>query len=318
MTSNAPIFIVGPPRSGTHLVRFCLSKHSNIFISPETSFFIRAYGNRRLDRDLFRKDQTARLVDELIDQSGDPTMADYDSVRNALKNATSGSADYAAFVDAFFGTMAKHAGKKRWGEKTPLHALYLPQILSVFPDARIIIVMREAKNTLASTLKSGHVRAGFYNALAVYLRCLREQRRMQRSPNVVSLDYESFVANPKNHLQRICTFLGEPYEPAMLQPGMLDSSYAEDVMSVRSDIEIAPNDPDKWRRGLSAERGAFVDKAVTSVRGAGLFSSQGLRLLIERVRLAVRIFKNRAGFFYLGHHSPKARTNPITQADTSQ
>lgn len=301
--TTAPIFIVGPPRSGTHLVRFCLSQHSGIFIAPETAFFIRAYGNRSMDKDLFTGGHTARLVDELIDQSGDPTMADTAKDRRALKAATAHTQSYAAFADGFFGTMAQHAGKRRWGEKTPLHALYIPQILAVYPDARILFVMREAKNTLSSTLKSGHVRASFHNALATYLRCQSEQARMRGNPNVMSLEYEAFVATPEAHLRAICDFCGEHFEPAILQPGMLDSSYANDVMSVRRDIAIALNDPEKWRKGLNEKRGAFIDRAV-SARGAGVLGRDAIRLWIERLRLSLRIAKNRAGYFYLGRKAP--------------
>ena len=35
-SSQAPVFVVGAPRSGTHLLRFCLSRHSRLHVGPET------------------------------------------------------------------------------------------------------------------------------------------------------------------------------------------------------------------------------------------------------------------------------------------
>ncbi|MGR3312101.1 sulfotransferase family protein [Roseovarius indicus] len=308
MTGTAhtpPIFIVGPPRSGTHLLRFCLAQHSRIYLAPETSFFIRGYGNRRLDPGLFRDRRTPSLAEDLINESGDPSMTDVAPHRDALHTAVAEARDYRDFADGFFEEMAGIAGKPRWGEKTPLHALYLPQIFAVYPEAKVVFLMREAKNTLASTLKSGHVGFGFFDALAIYMRVHREWRRCAGEPSIVRLRYEEFVADPEAHLRAICDFIGEEFEPAMLAPGMIDSSYREGVMDRQPDIAIMPDDPLKWQGVLTPAQASLIDRALS---GPVLpITRFGYLLARTRLTLAIRIAKNRAGFFHLGSRRTRRR-----------
>jgi hypothetical protein len=295
---TSPIFIVGPPRSGTHLVRFCLAQHSRLHIGPETAFFMRVYGNRRLDRRGGAGRDWGAIVDRMLDGSGDPTMADVMPHRAALREAVRDSHDYSDFADRFFGFLARENGKVRWGEKTPLHALYIGQIIEIFPEARVIFVMREAKNTIASTLKSGHVRMGLEKALAVNVACRREFHRFAGHPNVFTVDYEAFVQSPQQALERISRFLGEAFEPEMLRPGMVDSSYSEAVMERRDQIGINPDNPDKWKSVLGQDQAMFIDATVAGARRAR-FARRDLKLKAELALLRLRVARNRLGLFNL-------------------
>lgn len=292
--NNGPIFVVGPARSGTHLLRFCLSQHSSIFVAPETAFFIKIYGNRRLDPKVFSEGRTDMLVDSIISGSGDPSMHDWERHSFSLKKAVQGAQNYRDFADRFFGKMAGIEGKKRWGEKTPLHAHYIPQILKVFPNARVLFMMRGAKNTIASTLTSGHVRWDIYTALAHFIDCQSQQARLVRRPEVMAIDYEALTAEPEPQLRAICDFLGESFEIAMLRPGMRDSSYSDEIMTRDETISINPDDPEKWCRGLSLDQGALVDQVVAR-RGQVLHPM----LLMARAKLAIRLQKNKAGYYHL-------------------
>jgi len=281
---TAPIFIVGPPRSGTHLLRFCLSQHSRIYMAPETWFFIRVYGNRRLDRGLLERSGGAELVERILRQRGDPTMNDAAEMAEDLKAAVANARNYRDLAEQLFSAFAAPSGKPRWGEKTPLHALYLPQVFTLFPEAKVIFVLREPKNTIASTVKSGHVRADLTVSLATYMACRTARNSFADHPGVMSLDYETLV--------------GETFEPATLSPGMVDSSYSDSVMERSENITIQPDDPEKWRRGLNEEEGAFID-AILSGETSALLSGAGRALVRERLKIATRVTKNRLGFFSL-------------------
>lgn len=294
----SPVFVVGPPRSGTHLVRFCLTQHSHLHIGPETAFFMRAYGNRRLDRRGRAQPDWATITDRIVDGSGDPTMADVRPYRDALHTAVRESRDYADFANRFFGFLAGKEGKSRWGEKTPLHALYLRQIFKVFPNAKVIFVTREAKNTIASTVKSGHVRMGLERSVAVNIACRRELRRFAGNPNVLPIQYEAFVREPRALLERVCEFIGEDFEEAMLRPGMVDSSYSDEVMERQDQIGINPDDPDKWKQVLDKSAAHFVDSTIAG-RGCALFGTRDLKVKVELALLRMRVLRNGLGFFNL-------------------
>lgn len=299
-STPSPIFIVGPPRSGTHLVRFCLAQHSNLFIAPETAYFIRCYGNRKLARKPFTDGNSAKLVDELIDCSGDPTMKEWHGERQNLKACVAGATTYGEFADRFFGYMAQHHGRPRWGEKTPLHALYIGQILNVYPEAKIIFVTRDAKNTIASTLKSSHVHWGLGTALANYLACSKALSRHQHDRRVHSVQYEQFVSAPEQEIRTLCAFLEEPFQETMLTPGMLDSSYADSVMSINKTIGIVPDQADKWRQQLTLEQADFIDAMVEG--RVPRATSAYVKQLRSNFLLYLRLAKNRAGYFHLKSH----------------
>lgn len=310
--TTSPIFIVGPPRSGTHLIRFCLSQHSKLFFAPETAFFIRIYGNRRLEKNTFAEGLGGKLAKEIIEMSGDPTMKDHCEQFNSICVKSEKVTDYRDLADVFFTTLAGSTGKVRWGEKTPLHALYLKQIFNVYPNAKIIFVMRGAKNTIASTLSSGHTDFGFYNALATYLRIRKEQVIWTNSPNVYNVSYEEFVANPRKLLYRICNFLDEEFEESMLKPGMIDSSYTSDVMWRRQNIGILPDDPHKWKNVLTVEQSITIERALTGSKFP--FTFKGLVLLRAKILVYIRTIKNRSGFFHLfGNKTNKEKNAQFNQ-----
>ena len=258
-SGGRPVFVVGAPRSGTHLLRFCLARHSAIAMCPETGFFIQAYGSRMIDSLVPSVRRWPRLVDRMIARSGDPTMADAASRRDALVAATAQSRSYAEFGRRFMAALAETPGKTRWGEKTTYHIFCLPQIFALFPDAQVLFMRRGTKATIASTIKSGHVRMGFDKALALSLRATNVAERYRGDPRVHFVAYEDLTADPEAILRGVCAFLGEDFEPAMLKPGMIDSSYRSGIMNFDQTIGIQPDDPAKWRAVLSPEQGGLVD-----------------------------------------------------------
>jgi len=298
--SLRPIFIVGAPRSGTHLLRFCLTQHSALYVAPETSFFIHAYGSRCLDRLLLGARRWSMLADRLIDRSGDPTMADVARRRDEVRQATRDSRSYAEFARRFYHSLALPSGKRRWGEKTPYHTFCLPQVFRFFPDAQVLFITRDMKATVASTIKSGHVRVGFKKAVAANLLARRTARKHAGDPRVHMVSYEAFTDHPEASLREICGFLGETFEPAMLHPGMMDSSYGGNVMELERTIGIQRDDPLKWKSALSTRQADLIDAlerhpGIVSlvVRDPGLF--------VQFALLRMRFMAVRAGLFGIRH-----------------
>ncbi len=145
----APIFIVGPGRSGTTLLSKILDAHSLITILPETGMFgsLSQYGcsevfenrwqyiafmNDLWNRLRYEKDVASQIVAEEAQRR--PTFTG--PARTVLE--TLGE------------SYAKSRGATIWGEKTPWHLFWLPQIQRLFPSARIIITIRDPRDILLS------------------------------------------------------------------------------------------------------------------------------------------------------------------------
>lgn len=296
-----PVFVVGAPRSGTHLLRFCLSRHSRLHVGPETGFFLELEGDRRLLPPSRFPERAEEIVDRLL-RSGDPTMEDVVPLREELvARVRAGPGDYRELADALLGTIARAAGKPRWGEKTPFHVLYVDRILALFPEARVVCLRREARNVVASYLKSPLLPDDFAMALAQTRMCVRAGERAVAAGRALGVRYEELVADPEPVLRRVAAYVGEDFEEAMLRPGMRDSSFGGGELMQREEGLGIVQDPDeavKWRRTLSEVQGEIVRSVVEGEPGR---VPAGLRLRVARATAVQRVMhaRNRLGLHSL-------------------
>jgi tetratricopeptide (TPR) repeat protein len=189
---EAPVFIVGLPRSGTTLVDRILGSHSEVHSGGELDHFAlaivdavrRAGGGAQLCRH------------ELIARSADLDFA-------ALGRDYLDRARYAA------------AGSERFTDKMPLNYLYCGLIRRALPNAKIVHVFRSpmaACYAMYKTLfKDGYP---FSYDLAEIARYYIGYRRLmdhwQRTlPGVIhSIGYEALVADPLEEIRALLEFCG--------------------------------------------------------------------------------------------------------------
>lgn len=293
-----PIFVVGAPRSGTHLMRYCLSQHSRIYIAPETDYFIRVHGNRRL-LGLASMEARAQWAVTAMFASGDPSMAEFAGEREQLRARLAGSSrDWREFAALALSWFAEQKGKPRWGEKTPFHSLYLRQILALFPDACVVAMRREPKNVVASYLKGSHLPDDFYVAVAEVMACA--QALAASAGRITHVAYEDLIRRPRAVLEGVCAALGETFEAPMLQPQMRDSSYSGAVMvhDPAIGIEYEEGESEKWRRVLTPDQAALVDALLgesEAHRNGRIGWLARWRILAHVTRLRASTAKNAMG-----------------------
>src|SRR3546814_2786506 len=58
--------------------------------------------------------------------------------------------DYRDFVDAIFRCYADAQGKPRWGDKTPFYTPDIDIIRRVFPDAKLVHLVRDGRDVVLS------------------------------------------------------------------------------------------------------------------------------------------------------------------------
>ena len=143
-----PVFIVGMPRSGTKLLRTLLNQHSDIGIPENESHFI-PYYYRRLGgfgdlRDRINFDKFFQTISKstffcrLIERGKDISPDEwYQAV---------GCWDYGGVLKALYQLLARNEGKNVWGDKTPQYLTQLDLLWSIFPDARVIHIIRDARD----------------------------------------------------------------------------------------------------------------------------------------------------------------------------
>lgn len=186
-----PIFIVGCQRSGTTMLRLVLDSHSRISCGPETRF----------------------LADmERIVTTDWPRLSRYGYSKE----------EWLARMADFFGGIqsdyARGRGKVRWADKTPLYALNLDLVMAMFPDAQIVNVIRDGRDVAVSHRKRFGYKSSVNSARKWprYIAAGEAAKAKLPPAQFYELRYEDVVADTEASMRALFDWLGEPWEPAVL------------------------------------------------------------------------------------------------------
>lgn len=203
--ATPPIFIIGVHRSGTTLLRLVLDSHSHIAVPRESVFL--------LPLSEMWHDETA-----MLGLSG--LGFDADHVLYKLRELS----DY--FFNSY--TVARH--KQRWADKSPQYVDCLDFIEKLYgPSCRYLFIYRNGLDVACSIgtrkvfkLAKPHqdacgdpfIGAARYWAVQCEKMVRFEQMHRER---VFTLRYEEFVQSPENVARQLLEFIGEPWEPQVLE-----------------------------------------------------------------------------------------------------
>jgi tetratricopeptide (TPR) repeat protein len=198
--SEAPVFIVGMPRSGTTLVEQILASHPDIYGAGEL---------------MLLEDIVARVSgrkDAML-PSGDPRWLSRLS-RDKLYRSGSEYAAQACILSS---------GWRRVVDKMPTNFLYAGFIHAILPNARIIHCRRDPVDTCFScyTKLFSEVRFSFdLRELGLYYRCyeslLAHWRELLPPQSFIEVQYEDVVEDVAGQTRRLIEFCGLPWDPACL------------------------------------------------------------------------------------------------------
>lgn len=191
---RAPVFLIGFPRSGTTLLDQILSSHSGVVCLEESEHFGDA-----LNEAISGPDDVWR-PGELREEA-------LDSIRESYWRRVSAPAR-ALVVDKFL-----------------LNIVVLPLIKRVFPNAKIILALRDPRDVVLSCYQQ---RFGMNAAMAQFLELDRASAYYDRVMTVLEIcrerlalgvhevRYEEVVADIEGATRALCRFLEIGFEPAML------------------------------------------------------------------------------------------------------
>lgn len=254
---DRPVFVVGPPRSGTTLVRVMLNRHPDLHILNEThllDLWVHRYpGLTTGDRAAFGAYWAAFRATPEFAYLEVPA----DDVEARLERR--GRWDAGAVLRALLETAAEVHDVRRAGEKTPDHARFLPELFAAVPDARVVYVLRDPRAVVASELGLDRAWASDdpEEAAGRWLRCTTPWLRWATDERVATLRYEELVTDPGASLERLCGQLGLAPDEGLLADDGGHPAYQHGVHDPWGPLD--PGGLDAWRERLDVDARAWVE-----------------------------------------------------------
>jgi Sulfotransferase family len=244
--AEAPIFIIGNPRSGTTLLRLMLTCHPRIAVPPEAGFLIELEPRYRG----FAGDAAGR--DSFVERLLQSPKFEYWKLSEPVLRSTLAKAAPKTYAELVAGVYACWAsvhqpGKPRWGDKNNFYLAHIDTIAALFPSAVFLHIVRDGRDVACSYRSLSNVRGGYAPSLPanVFDAAHEWNRNLGRIraafsrigwKRVIELRYEDLTREPEAVLRMVCAFLGEEYAPAMLE-------YARE----NRERELEPRDFDAWK-----------------------------------------------------------------------
>jgi tetratricopeptide (TPR) repeat protein len=201
VASEAPIFVVGLPRSGSTLIEQILASHSAVEGTQELA-------------------EIPRYVLELQDREPDPQSPRYPAVLAQLP-----AAQFERFADRYLNdTRVYRTGKPRFIDKMPNNFRHIGLIHLMFPNARIIDARRSPLACCFGNLKQLFARGQEFTYsvedIGRYYRTyleLMEHWDAALPGRVLRIHHEDVVDDLESSVRLILDFCGLPFEPACLE-----------------------------------------------------------------------------------------------------
>ena len=206
----SPFFIMGCQRSGTTLMARILDSHSRLGVFIESHYYTRIRRDLYLYGDLRKSRNLLRLIADLleINRMKGVKSPEIDEFLNALAAPT-----FEGVLTTLLHLYASSQGKKRGGDKTPEHYIYLSEILEKFPESPVIFLIRDPRDTVFSIRKA--FGTSIEGATWKWNQAFLSYQQASRPVHLVR--YEELVRKPAEIVEAICAFLRENYESSVLR-----------------------------------------------------------------------------------------------------
>jgi Sulfotransferase family len=266
-----PFFIVACDRSGTTMLRLILDRSAEVAVPTESMILV---------------DFASRAGDALA------TDAEFDSLARAVwrhpkvrewglpggppaRAGRTGDAAFRAAIEAPFQAYAELHGKPRWGDKTPYYVGELDLVKRVFPEARIVNLVRDGRDVALSLLRVPFGPSNVWAAARQWRAAIDagDAAQARYGDAVLTIRYEDLVADPEPVVRRVCAFCEIDYRPEMLAiqesaAGRLAAG--QEAWFTELYAGIGTRSVGKWRTQMTpAQRAVFAREASEALRRHG-------------------------------------------------
>lgn len=215
------IFLVGFPRSGTTYLQSLIATQDNIQSFPETHFFSTVTSGLLLPNlqvNKFELEEIEKRLKELMLFSYSKTICNY--------NTNLAITSKLHLRDLFLSTLRDYAQqnnqyleRKILLEKTPDHARNLDKIISCFPEAKIIAIIRSPLEAIHSFYtKLTKWRQPYPTLVEQWLETAEsiEDFKQKNPQQIKIIRFEDLIKQPEIKVEEICQFIDVSFSASKL------------------------------------------------------------------------------------------------------
>lgn len=217
-----PVFIVGMNGSGTNMLADCLNNHHLIYIHKREIRTIPFYClNIAKFGDLKNENNFKKLLKEFSNNPGFyysnnnlPVEIPFDFDDLSEKNLSK-------VIDLTFSCFASKEKKSIWGEHSPKYAVSIPQLINLFPKAKIIHIIRDGRDCASSFYR--RFGKNIYRTVFQWKTLVKkamEDGSDAGKERYYEIKYEDLTDAPEYHMRSICSFLEVPFDSRVLNSNM--------------------------------------------------------------------------------------------------
>lgn len=216
------IFIVGMNGSGTTMLADCLNNHPLIYFHraeiktiPYYYFTISKYGDLK-DENNFKK-----LLKDFSNNSGFLASNNHVPVEIPINFDTLNEKSLSKVIDLTFSFFASRLNKPIWGDHSPKYAAFIPELIELFPKAKIIHIIRDGRDCAQSFNR--RFGQNIYRTVFQWKKLVRKARDdglAAGGERYFEIKYEDLTGSPEHYMKKICSFLDVPFDRKVLSSNM--------------------------------------------------------------------------------------------------
>jgi hypothetical protein len=272
-------FIAGQAKSGTTLLVALLDSHPELLVLPEeTAYFptvLTKYAprGRRAQFDYITKQSLSNVLFGGPCKWGKRSYSTFprqkfrDTFERAVFDPANARKDLLVLmVESYAATLERSPETiTRWVEKTPANRNYIRPILARFPQAKILVTLRDPRAILAAqialekTRQTGRFSTYYVIAHWRVAAKLARSIREREIPGLV-VQYERLVREPASTMKEVCAYLEIDFDAnTVLTPTKIGHFWSGNSAARTNFSQISTEPVTRWQRELSQDEIGWVE-----------------------------------------------------------
>jgi len=267
--NKKPIFIVGSSRSGTTMMNRILGKNSKVVALNELHYLGAIWDINEPMKMLSKSDAIIAASKLIMHIDRDIWGGEVNQHELEKSKILLSAQDAWCHKDIYVEVLRSYILEDEqifFTDQTPRNVFFVDKILELFPDAKILHMVRDPRAVLysqknrwkkrwrgASNMPLKNVFRVFFNyhpytITKLWLKSARVALKHSNTANYKTLVFEELVKNPEKELNQVCDFLGVDFQPKMLEVPQVGSS---NKIHDRASEGISSDVVEAWKGKLS-------------------------------------------------------------------